>query len=62
MKVIKFISAFFMVCCVTFNLSAQGNDKLVELGFEAFEKENYIEAIDFFSKVLFPLGIESDIG
>ncbi len=42
--------------------NAQGNDNLIIEGFNAFEKQQYIEAIDYFTKVLYPIDIEDDLG
>lgn len=63
MKAISQIQALIVgLFCFGQLAIAQGNDKLIVLGFEAFENEHFVESIDYFTKVLYPVDLEDNLG
>ncbi|MFK8038246.1 MAG: OmpA family protein [Crocinitomicaceae bacterium] len=63
MKAISQILILF-ICLFRFGQIGitQGNEKLIEAGYEAFEKERYVESIDYFTKVLYPVDLDDNLG
>ena len=53
---------FLSLFTVIKGANAQGNDVLVKAGFDAFENEKYVQAIDYFTKVLYPVDMEDNLG
>lgn len=47
---------YILIILTTFqtNVFSQSNEHIIELGFKSFNEEKYFEAIDFFSKVIYP--------
>ena len=62
----RFINHIYIICLIFVSFSitgiAQGNDKIIELGTIAFDNEKYIEAIDYYTQVLYPAGVDDELG
>lgn len=61
MHAIRHILSFVVLFFIVGNAFGQGNEKLIQDGNEAYEKEQYVEAIGYYTQVISPIGLDDNL-